>query len=77
MSGVATAFVTIIFNVLASDFNVSTSLLTCGLHGRPGSLSAGAFNQLNEVNYSLNNPLLTLVSATSLYNSVTTFIKDW
>ena len=51
MSGAATAFVTIIFNVLASDFNVSTSRLTRGLRGQPASLSSSAFNQLNEVNY--------------------------
>ena len=51
VSGAATAFVTIIFNVLALDFNVSTSHLTRGLRRRPGSLSGGAFNQLNEVNY--------------------------
>ena len=49
VSGVATSFVTIIFNVLASDFNVSTSRLTCGLHGQPGSLSGGAFSQLKPV----------------------------
>ena len=50
--GLATAlFGTIIFNVLASNFNVSTSHLTRGLRGRSGSLSGGAFNQLNEVNY--------------------------
>ena len=50
MSGVATAFVTIIFNILASDFNVSTSCLTHRLCGWPGSLSGGAFNQLNKEN---------------------------
>ena len=50
LSGAATAFVTIIFNVLASDFNVSTSHLTRGLRGQPGSLSGGAFNQLNKEN---------------------------
>ena len=41
----------IMFNVLASVFNVSTSRLTRGLRGRSGSLSSGAFNQLNKVNY--------------------------
>ena len=33
LSGAATAFVKIIFNVLASDFNGSTSRLTRGLRG--------------------------------------------
>ena len=51
MGSAATAFGTIIFNVLASDFNVSTSCLTRGLRRWTGSLSGGAFNQLNKVKY--------------------------
>ena len=50
MDGVGTAFITIMFDVLALDFSGSTSLLFgTGCVDRSGSLSGGAFNQLKLV----------------------------